>query len=196
MINFKQREFILPSALMLLSILVLGGTLAYMLLVPEPNAAGVVKGRAASRRKIEGEIEQAKERNRAMQQQVRPRLWEGNTEAITASVLAKITNEVNRRNLRMTAFRPQKPQMLENLTELPYTVQLAGPFPAVRETIRTFDAPGSKLAVRSLQIASADGASSEVTASLAVCAYTAPSAIVGRAKPTQTGSEKAGNDEG
>ncbi|GAB4459634.1 MAG: hypothetical protein OHK0029_22440 [Armatimonadaceae bacterium] len=180
MINFKNREEVLPSTLIVLAILILALTLGYMLIVPPPNAAGVVKGRETSRRKIENEIETAKTRGAAAQQSVRPLLWEGSTEAITAGVLAKVTYEVNRQKLRMAAFRPQKPQTLENLTELSYSIQMAGPYKAVRDALAVLDSPSSKMALRSLQVASADGASSEVTATLNLSVYTAPAAVVGR----------------
>ena len=45
MINFKNRAEALPSAILLCAILTLLGTLIFMLVVPMPNAAGVVRGR-------------------------------------------------------------------------------------------------------------------------------------------------------
>ena len=41
MIRFGRREEVLPSLLMLLSIVVLAGTLAFMILVPKPGASSV-----------------------------------------------------------------------------------------------------------------------------------------------------------
>ena len=173
MISFKHRNDRLPSALILLSIAVLAGTLGYMLLVPPPSAAGVVAGRERSRRQLEQEIARATARTEEVRKAVKPRLWQGNAEAVTAAVLNQLTEQAARRSLRITAFRPQRSQALEGITELPFSVQISGPYAAVRATMAALDAAGSKLAVRSVQVASSDGETSAVTATLGVSAYIA-----------------------
>ena len=48
MINFREPQFLVPSALILLSLVILTGTLLYMVLVPPPSVAGLARGRAAN----------------------------------------------------------------------------------------------------------------------------------------------------
>ncbi|MBC7808298.1 MAG: type 4a pilus biogenesis protein PilO [Akkermansiaceae bacterium] len=172
MIDFKRRDDILPSSLILAAILMLLGTLLYMVLVPTPSTAGLAKGRDLSRRKIAKEIETARARADELEKTNRAYLWNESAESVTARVLGDITAQARRKSLKMTAFRPQRPQTLETLTELPFSVQLSGPYPAVRDVVAAMNTPRSRIALRSLQMASSDGASSAVTATVAFSAYT------------------------
>lgn len=192
MLNFKNRDEALPSGLIVVSLLILLGSLLYMLIVPKPTTAGLVTGRERSRKQLEDEIVKAKTRDLEARKAFAPRLWAGNTETITASVLAELTTKANKGKLQMGAFRPQKQQMLEGLTELPFSLQVAGPFPAVRAFIATLDVPNSRLALRSVQFASSDAATSAVTATLGISAYMLsippPSEKEDSAKPTTGGN--------
>ena len=171
MLNFKNREEAVPSALIVLSLLILLGSLLYMLLVPTPTTARLANGKERSRKQLEEEIVKAKSRELEARKAFAPRLWAGNTETVTASVLADLTNKANKTKLQVGAFRPQKLQALEGLTELPFSIQVAGPFPQVRAFIAALDIPNSRLALRSVQIASSDAATSAVTATLGISAY-------------------------
>lgn len=172
MINFKRRDEILPSSLILAAILMLLGTLLYMVLVPVPSTAGLARGRDLSRRKLAGEIESARTRADELEKKNRTYLWNETAESVTASVLEEVTAQARRKSLKMTAFRPQRPQTLETLTELPFSVQLSGQYPAVRDVVSSLSTPRTRIALRSLQMASSDGGSSAVTATLAFSAYT------------------------
>ncbi|MBC8137848.1 MAG: type 4a pilus biogenesis protein PilO [Fibrella sp.] len=172
MINFKRQDDILPSSLIVAAILMLFATLLYMVLVPVPSTAGLAKGRDLSRRKLTQEIEAARERADELEKTNRAYLWNETAESVTASVLGDVTAQARRKSLKMTAFRPQRPQTLETLTELPFSVQLSGPYPAVRDVVSSLNTPQSRIALRSLQMASSDGGSSAVTATIAFSAYT------------------------
>jgi len=173
MINFKSREELAPSLLALGAILTLLGTLIYMMVVPVPTAAGLAKGRERSRLQIQDEIATAKKRADELESANQKRLWTGSTEAVTASVLDILTRQAKSRSLKLTAFRPQRTQALDGLTEMPCSVQLSGPFPAVRGVLSALDASNGKLALRSVQFASSDAASSAVPATVVVSAYMA-----------------------
>lgn len=194
MINFKRRDDILPSSLILAAILLLLGTLLYMVLVPVPSAAGMAKGRTLSRNKITDEISKAKTRANELEKANKAYLWNDTADGVTAKVLNTITAQAKSKSLKMAAFRPQRPQALETLTELPFSVQISGPYPAVRAVISTLNTPKSKIALKSIQIASADGASSAVTATIAFSAYTVLPAKTEEKLPakTLTGGAKNG----
>ena len=189
MINFKQRDEVLPSALIVLSIVILAATLAYMLLVPPPTAAGMAKGREMSRQKIQDEIDRARARSAQIEKANRARLWQGNVDTVTSAALGKLTDLANRRSLKMTAFRPQRPQELEGVSEIPFSVQISGPYPAVRAMIAALDSSGAKLALRSVQMASSDPATSAVTATLGLSAYIA-------SEPTTPPTRSTGGSRG
>jgi Tfp pilus assembly protein PilO len=196
MINFKRRDDIVPSSMITAAILMLLGTLLYMILVPMPGTAGLAKGRDLSRRKITKEIETARSRADELEKANQAYLWNESAESVTASVLGNITAQARRKSLKMTAFRPQRPQTLETITELPFSVQLSGPYLSVREVVSALNTPQSKIALRSLQMASSDGASSAVTATLAFSAYTVlpkkPAATKAPVQPAAPGGNKNG----
>ena len=171
MLNFRNKDEILPSALIALSLLVLAATLAYMLLVPPPSAAGVAKGRERSKRQIQTEIAKAKAKTAKAKAGYGNRLWSGSADAVLAQTLAQLTTRADRHGLKVAAFRPQKPKPLGSLTELPCTVQVSGPYPTVVAFLSSLDAKGTRVALRSAQIAAADGATGAVTAMLGLSVY-------------------------
>jgi hypothetical protein len=179
MMNFKDRNDLAPNVLMLLSAVVLVGTLIYVLFVPAPSSAGIVKGRELSRRRVLQEIADASLRAGEAVKVNRPRLWTGDPESVTAKVLAQVTEEARLRSLKVTAFRPQRPMVFESVTELPYSVQVSGAYPKVRAVAAALDKTGEKLVLRSVQVASADAATSAVTATFGLSAYvsTAPAPV-------------------
>jgi hypothetical protein len=175
MINFKNKDDVGPSALILLSILVLLGALIYMVFVPPPTTKGLVKRFESSRLKLVEETDALETRGEQARLANQSRLWESEPQKVTASVLAQLTHEAALQKLKLAAFRPQRTQRLESLTEVPFTVQVSGPYSAVRQFTAMIDAANSKLALRSFQLASSDGASDAVTATLGVSAYCAQS---------------------
>ena len=185
MINFKREEDRLPSILIVISIVTLLGALLFMLLVPAPSVKGLATKREKSRKQLEKDIDYAEEETQKMAEAIRPRLWKGDLEAITAQVLAKATATVLPKKVKLTAFRPQRPQTFTGTTELPYSIMLSGAYPAIRETLAIFDAPASKMVVRSVQVAASDAGSDIVTATIGVSVYTEAAA-----KPTATPAPK------
>jgi len=171
MINFKNRAEAVPSAILLCAILTLAATLAYMILVPLPNAAGVVQGRERSRRQLVTQIAQVRERAKEAHAGSDARLWNGDHDTVMAAILARLTKVAAHNNLTLAAFRPQKPQQVSGMTELPITLQVSGPYPTVLAFLRSVDAPANRLALRSLQIASSDAATNTVAATVGLSAY-------------------------
>ena len=62
-------------------------------------------------------------------------------------------------------------QVLDGVTELPISVQISGPYNEVRSVAATLDSGTSRIALRSMQIAASDSASSAVTVTLGISAY-------------------------
>jgi Tfp pilus assembly protein PilO len=170
MINFKREEERLPSVLIVISLLTLLGVLLFMLL-PTPSVKGLATKHETSHKQLQRDIENAEEETLKLAEAIRPRLWKGNAEAITAQVLAKATATVLPKKVKLTAFRPQRPQTFPGTTELPYNLILSGAYPAIRETLSIFDAPASKMVLRSVQFAASDAGSDIVTATVGVSVY-------------------------
>jgi Tfp pilus assembly protein PilO len=176
MLNFRNKDEILPSALIALSLLLLLATLTYMLLVPAPSAAGIAKGRERSKRQIQTEIARAKVKTAKAKEAYAARLWTGSADTILADTLARLTTRAAHHRLQMAAFRPQKAKALGALTELPCSVQVSGPYPAVVAFLGSLDAKGTQIALRSAQVTAADAATGAVTATLGLSVYYADAA--------------------
>jgi len=173
-INFKNKDEVLPSALIVFSVVVLLVSLGALLIPMLSPEKGLSRGRDRSRLEIQKQIKVSEESTLEATTKARPRLWSGDTDAVTAAVLAQLTRQSNQQALVLTAFRPQKPQALEGVAELPFTVQVAGSYAKVRAFVAGLDVSNTKLAVRSFQFASTDGATDAVTANVSFCAYVVP----------------------
>ncbi len=173
MISFGRPEDVAPSVLVILSILVLAGTLAYMLLVPKPSAAVSARAWTSSRRRMVDDIADTRKQTRLARAAVRPRLWRGDPESVTATILAQLTTQTGHRALKLTAFRPDRPKPFEEVTELRFDAQIAGPYAGVHSLLDALDARGSKVALRSVQITLSQTAGNTVAATLGLSAFVA-----------------------
>ncbi len=198
LISFQRREDITPSVLMIVSVVVLAGTLAYMLLAP--GAAHSTRTAAGSRRRMVDDIAETRHQTRAARRAIQPRLWHGNPEFVTAAALSQLTRQAEKRSLKLTSFRPDRPQEFADVTELRFDVQVAGPYAGLHSFLAAQDAGGSRLVLRSVQITasqmelqstSSHAAGSAVTASLGLSAFVAGSALSG-----QMGTKTNGDSHG
>ena len=192
MIGFKNKDDILPSSLIVLAILLLAGSLAFMLLAPKQSVKGLADKNRRNQLQIRKQIDDAKEASARATEQAKLRLWTGRPERVTAEVLAYVTGQTNTNKLKLGAFRPQRTVLLEGAAELPFSVQVSGSFPAVRAFLSALDTPKGRLALRSIQIAGADAASSNVTATLSLSAYVPMDAV----PTTDAATKKKGASRG
>ena len=173
MISFQRREDVVPSVLMILSILVLAGTLAYMLLVPKPSARNSARAWTSSRRRMVDDISDTRKQTRLARESVRPRLWRGDPEAVTATILAQLTQQTGHRALKLAAFRPDRSREFEEVTELRFDAQVSGPYAGLHSLMDALDSRGSKVALRSVQITLSQTAGNTVAATLGLSAFVA-----------------------
>ncbi len=173
LINFRDPNDVLPSALIVLAILLLLGTLLFMLLVKSPSVEGIAQGRGTQRQQLMSSIEAAKTRIKATHLAIAPKLWQGGPDTISAAVLAQITANAQGHKLDVSAFRPQRTVDLGEVTELPFTVQLSGRYQGIHAVLASLDTAQSKLVLTSVQMAAAQTTGSGVTATVGFSAYVA-----------------------
>lgn len=173
MINFQRREDVMPSALIVFSILVLAGTLAYMILVPKPSLAVSARAGTSSRRRMVDDIADTRKQAHRTRAAVKPRLWQGDPEAVTATILAQLTASTGKRSLKLLAFRPDRTQPFDEITELRFEAQVSGPYAGIHSLMDSLAAPGSKVALRSAQMTVSQTAGSTVMATLGLSAFIA-----------------------
>ena len=171
MINFKNRAEATPSAILICAVLTLLGALFYMLLVPPPNSKGLVAGKERSAQQLTHQIDQLRTRTAKAKADAANGLWKGDHDTVMALILARLTKQAAHSGLQIGAFRPQKQQAISGMIELPVIVQVSGAYPTVLSFVQSLGTANSQLAVRSLQIASADAASNVVSATIGLSAY-------------------------
>jgi len=120
--------------------------------------------------------------------QLAAQTWPGDAQQIAPVALAKVTQLVQARRLRLVAFRPQRTTANGDLTQLPFLVTVEGSYPGVVAFTKDLEAPSTKLAVSLVQIASADAGSDQVTASVGLVAFMPPA----KADPATTTTAPAG----
>jgi Tfp pilus assembly protein PilO len=185
MIDFRNTETRAASTLIVLSMAILALTLAFMLFAPAPNPDAAVKARHKSLVSIKAETGKLKRRSAEIELQIRPLLWKGAQNEVTAALLDSVTLEANERHLKLSAFRPRKAQDLGAVTELPFSFSVSGPYPIVMSMIRLLDRPAGRVAMRSVEMAATESDSSMVTATIEVSAYLASRAAPAKGKSNE-----------
>ena len=170
MIDFKHRENAASIGMVVISILLLVGCVLFKFFVPSPNVAETDKLKS-NRLNLEKEISKTNTQTAQKQADISHGLYHEDTEAVTSDILRRVTDVASSHGLKVADFRPQRPQTLNGMMELPFNVRLTGSFNAVRDVLTTFDAKGSKIAVRSVQTSSTDSAKSAITAALSFSTY-------------------------
>ena len=93
------------------------------------------------------------------------------------SAMSMLEKFARQNNLKIISFRPQRLEEEAGLERMPYQITLEGAFPKVISFVRTVETPATKIAVTNVQIASSDGASDAVTATISLVAYRQKSSL-------------------
>lgn len=145
--------------------------LGVLLFVPRPRQTVTIGQRTSAEAAVRSETrasEQAYEKARA---QAANYLWTEGADAVSPKALEIVTDAAKAENLRISAFRPQKPSEADGLQQLAYLVAVEGRFPQVIGFLRRVETPGNRLAVTLFQVTSADGATDAVTATVGLVAF-------------------------
>ncbi len=151
-------------------VIMAGVTLAHFL-VPIPSLGKVVQAHKNEETKLNASISKLRDDVTTMKVENSKRVWTQPADQVSAAAMSLVTKAAQSRNLKVIAFRPQRTQDDSGVTRLPYLVSLEGSFPNVLQFVKSIENPATKLAVQSVQLASADGASDKVSATVGVVAY-------------------------
>lgn len=139
--------------------------------IPLPKADQAKAKFQVERDKLIDSATLARHESDTMALEARKRVWEGDSEAVTSSIISMVTTEAESRQLRLAGVRSQRPQSLDSVTELPFSVQITGRYPSTVALLQWLDQPGHRVALKSVQLASSDGATDDVTCTVAFSAY-------------------------
>ena len=154
-------------------IVALGGAYA---LAPRPQDKRTDADRAVQAAQVKDETAALNVRYDKAKDNATRFLWTENPDAIAPRALSIVTEAANKNQLKINAFRPQKPTSSPELEELHYVVAIEGRFPLVATFLKAVETPGNRLAVDLFQVTSADGATDMVTATVGLVAFREPKA--------------------
>lgn len=159
------------SVIGVVAVVSLVAVMAYEILVPKPRPTLTTKSKTERLIALDKEVD-AVEARLAKSESERARLVNpGTAESVTASLLNRVTLEAKTTGIKLVAFRPQRAETVHNLQSLPYLVIVEGPYPNVLKFVRSLETHEARIAIRTLQLSAADGASDRVNGSLGIVAF-------------------------
>ncbi|MBV6490401.1 MAG: GspMb/PilO family protein [Fimbriimonadaceae bacterium] len=159
------------SAILALAILIGVAAVGFDLFWPEPAPAKSKLQRAKEEAELEASLKDLRGRQAQAKGLIATYAWEGDPRKVSADALASATEIAQECGVKLATFRPQRPGEAEGVVTLAYTMSLEGPFPNVHEFLRRLETKPSRLSVVRVQLASADGSSDKVNATVEARAY-------------------------
>lgn len=170
MISFRTKDDMVSSLIAITAILILAGTLGFMLFVKPPNEQKVSKDKLV--RDYKEKTERSKQEYAKAKAAIDPVLWTEAADKVSPQALSSITKLAQEHHLKVVAFRPQKPVDAEGLTQIPFSISVDGAYPDTMQLVKDLETSNTKLAVSLVQVMAADAASDHVTGTINVVAYT------------------------
>ncbi len=186
MIDFKNKDELPTTVVMLASVVVMAAAVGFMQFVPKPTVPSQAQNRAQERKidnatkGMEAAIDTAKQNLQAVY------TWPGTPESVGPVALKQVNGLLQNRHLKLVGFHSQKSIEQPNITLIPFVVSVEGGFTSVMAFTKDLEKSGTKLVVNLLQVANADQTTDKVTASIGITAYQLP-------QPATTDSSTTGN---
>jgi Tfp pilus assembly protein PilO len=156
---------------LVLSLLVILASVGLITVAPRPDPEAAQNSHRKTLAKLNSTRDQAQLDATSAEKAAAKRIWLGDSDAVTSALMAGLTREADARDLKMAGFRAQRVVDYQGITELPFSVQVIGTYPEVRSFLAMLDKPGTRILLRSAQLASADAATDTVSATLGVSAF-------------------------
>ncbi len=142
---------------------------AYDIIAPSPGSQRVVTTK--SRAELEQDKEDAQRKLAESEQTVNSLTWQVSRDEVDPTAMAWVSQRARQNAVEVSAFRPQRSVDAQGLDQLNYLVTAEGPYPNVVRFIKVFEGSNSLLAVKAVQVASINGASDTVRATISLVAY-------------------------
>lgn len=159
------------SAIGAVAIVCLVVVVAYEWVAPKPRPTLTTRAKTERLVALDKEVDAIEVRLKKFEADRARLVNPGTPESVTASLLNRVTLAAQTDGIKLVAFRPQRAETVHNLQSLPYLVIVEGPYPNVLRFVRSLEAHEARVAIRTLQISAADGASDRVNGSLGIVAF-------------------------
>jgi Tfp pilus assembly protein PilO len=145
--------------------------LVVIFVVPSPTVAGTTAAGNRAVSKLDAGIIEDKALAEQTREQIMPRVWRQGPDVVSASILSQLTKTALGDTVVIGAFRPQHTTDIGGVTELPFTVQVAGAYPGIHALMSSLDTANTKIVLKSAQIAASQASSNGISATLSISAY-------------------------
>ena len=172
MINLKDPKSQLPSLLAIVGIVVLSLNLAYLFFAPKFDKTKLIRQRNSQTFTLTKRYNEAKDDLESSRTRVANNFWKEIPEKITPIALARLTAMMSNQKVNMVGFRPQKPIETTSLVQVPFNLSVDGRFSDVVALVDKIEKSDSKLAISQFTMASSEGETDLVTASIGLVAFT------------------------
>jgi Tfp pilus assembly protein PilO len=149
----------------------MSAALAVHLFVPLPKVDALVRKHKTDESRLVREAAKLRDEVKDTREYVQSKLWKSGPDALGAEAMSVVDVVAKKNGVTVQAFRPQRTVTAEGIVRYPYSVVVQGSFPKVLQLVRELQDPGTLLAVTSVQLSSADGASDSVTATVGLAAF-------------------------
>jgi len=171
MINFKDQDERPTSMVMVGSLLIILGSVAFMALAPKPAPALTEVQIRKQKNAAKIAIKTAQEQIDAATATIENSTWSGTPEEVLPLALQKVASMAQTHHLKVVGFHPQTVIVAPSITLIPCIVNVDGAFVNVVSFEKDIEAQGTNLVVNLMQMATADQESNKVTGSIGIVAY-------------------------
>jgi len=178
------------NGLLLAAMFALVGVLAFDQFVPPPKPAKRTIAQVRTENQTRDEMDKLREELKAAEAVIASRVWTESPDIVGALALDRATNLAKASALNLSAFRPQKPTEEGELVRLPFVMTLEGSFAGVEKFVKNLETDANRLSVTLVQVASADGASDLVNATVGISAFIEKPKAQAAAKKPAAATEK------
>lgn len=159
------------NALLIASMLLLVGLLAFDRLVPPPKPTERKQAQIRSEEQLRSQTDMLYKEHDKAELIIASRVWKGSSDVVAAMALDRATKMAKANGLNLSAFRPQKPAEEGELVRLAFVMTLEGSFLNLQRYVQALETDANRLSVTLVQVASADGASDLVNATVGISAF-------------------------
>lgn len=170
-INSSTPADRLANGLTLFAMLLITATVVVVFAVPKPSRQVAATTRERNIRDLKIEAKTLSEEVKKVDASVDALVWNEGPESVSPKALDFVTKVAERNQVKLISFRPQKSDVTEGLTVLPFLMNVEGKFEAVAQFARDLETFENRLAVTQLSLALGEQGSDKVAASIGITAY-------------------------
>jgi len=171
MINFKDSKDQTPSALAVLGLLLIVGSVIALFLHRSVSINAIKKKATMDEAALTSRSDQAIMNLAQFEKTLADYQWKEKEDLVAPAALALISQSAEANKLKLVSFRPQKSVENDALVQLPMLFTVDGSFASVANMLDGLRKDSSRLAVQQVQFAAQEGETDQVSANVTLYAF-------------------------